>query len=40
MSKPIPTRLRALALVACLLAAAPAVAQQKVLRFVPEADLR
>ncbi|HET9044964.1 MAG TPA: ABC transporter substrate-binding protein, partial [Burkholderiales bacterium] len=40
MSKPIPTRLRALALAACLLAASPAVAQQKVLRFVPEADLR
>ncbi len=45
MSKPVTTRVRtlfaaALALAAGLLAAAPAVAQQKVLRFVPEADLR
>jgi len=40
MSKPVPTRIHALALAACLLAAAPAVAQQKVLRFIPEADLR
>ena len=44
MSKPVPNRIRALALAATLaagaLAAGPAVAQQKVLRFIPEADLR
>lgn len=44
MSKPIPVRTRILALAMALaagaLAAGPAAAQQKVIRFVPEADLR
>lgn len=44
MSKPLPVRIRALALAATLaagaLAAGPAAAQQKVVRFIPEADLR
>jgi len=44
MSQAVPNRVRALALAAMVaagaLAAAPAVAQQKVIRFIPEADLR